>query len=177
MALPPRDLRHQYLRFEELQYIDVDIAYFETRFREAVLELDTAEALQFQLEGARCRIRLIAYSIAGRCQAPEKVLKVVRFREEAEGHDIWRQYVVAAGAPEAAENALVADEGALAVPAPVQAPQSPHYNRTNYDYGTEAGVRYTSYADFQIPYVRRTRCGTTNASTSTAQQDEQQLDP
>ncbi|GJS54816.1 hypothetical protein Tco_0628178 [Tanacetum coccineum] len=31
MALPPRDQRHQYLRFEGLQYIDVDIADFGMR--------------------------------------------------------------------------------------------------------------------------------------------------
>ncbi|GKD59354.1 hypothetical protein Tco_1296863 [Tanacetum coccineum] len=31
MALPPRDHRHQYLRYEGLQYIDADIADFETR--------------------------------------------------------------------------------------------------------------------------------------------------
>ncbi|GKD28106.1 hypothetical protein Tco_1234320, partial [Tanacetum coccineum] len=31
MALPPRDQRHQYLRFEGLQYTEGDIADFETR--------------------------------------------------------------------------------------------------------------------------------------------------
>ncbi|GJX39019.1 hypothetical protein Tco_0252322 [Tanacetum coccineum] len=31
MALPPRDQRHQYLRYEGLQYTDMDIADFETR--------------------------------------------------------------------------------------------------------------------------------------------------
>nr|GEV99728.1 hypothetical protein [Tanacetum cinerariifolium] len=36
-----------------------------------------------------------------------------------------KQQVVAAGAPEATEDVPVADEGALAVPAPVQAPQPP----------------------------------------------------
>ncbi|GKG40610.1 hypothetical protein Tco_0467387 [Tanacetum coccineum] len=36
-----------------------------------------------------------------------------------------RQQVAAAGAPEAAKDALVADEGAPAIPAPVQAPQPP----------------------------------------------------
>ncbi|GJW80725.1 hypothetical protein Tco_0144700, partial [Tanacetum coccineum] len=37
----------------------------------------------------------------------------------------------------------------------------------------EAGVRYTSYADFQILYVRRTKRRTDDVSTSTTQQDEQ----
>ncbi|GKF10968.1 hypothetical protein Tco_0048894, partial [Tanacetum coccineum] len=73
MALPPRDQRHQYLRFEELQYTDADIIDFKTRlskiyrredadgaqgcsrtrFGEAVLDLDTVGALQFQLGGVR----------------------------------------------------------------------------------------------------------------------------
>ncbi|GJU21106.1 hypothetical protein Tco_1154448 [Tanacetum coccineum] len=119
MALPPRDQRHQYLRYEGLQYIDADIADFETRlariykreihrenrdaqeqsmftsrawrrlfdirgplvhelileffsnfrFGKAVLDLDTPGALQFWLGG----VRLIACSVAGRSQAPEKV--------------------------------------------------------------------------------------------------------
>nr|GEW76372.1 hypothetical protein [Tanacetum cinerariifolium]GEW76467.1 hypothetical protein [Tanacetum cinerariifolium] len=84
--------------------------------------------------------RLIACSIVGKSQAPEKV--------------------VTDGAPEAVEDAPIADESASAVPAPVQ-----------------AGVRYTSYTDFQIMYERHTRCKTDDASTSTSQQDEQQLDP
>ncbi|GKA26889.1 hypothetical protein Tco_0713057 [Tanacetum coccineum] len=48
MDLPPRDQRHQYLKFEGLQYTEGDIADFETRFGEAMLDLDTAGALQFQ---------------------------------------------------------------------------------------------------------------------------------
>nr|GEU61772.1 hypothetical protein [Tanacetum cinerariifolium] len=154
MALPLKDQRYQYLRFEGLQYTDADIVYFEMRlgkiymregqsvftsrawrqvfkirvplvhelileffstfiFREAVVDLDTAGALQFQLGGAesgrhisdkgdlssywreisakgdflgtpssytlikdsmlRLCHGLIACSIAGRSQAPEKV--------------------------------------------------------------------------------------------------------
>ncbi|GJV00456.1 hypothetical protein Tco_1329726 [Tanacetum coccineum] len=95
MALPPRDQRHQYLRYEGLQYTNADIADFETRlariymreivftslawrwlfdirgplvheiimeifnmfrFAEAVIDLDTAGALQFQLGGVRRRM-------------------------------------------------------------------------------------------------------------------------
>ncbi|GKA65910.1 hypothetical protein Tco_0765617 [Tanacetum coccineum] len=66
------------------------------------------------------------------------------------------QQVTVAGAPEAAEDAPVVDEDASTIPAPLQ-----------------AGVRYTSYADFQIPYVRRTRRRNDDASTSTTYQDEQ----
>ncbi|GJS52978.1 hypothetical protein Tco_0626340 [Tanacetum coccineum] len=107
MALPPRDQRYQYLRYEGLQYTDADIADCKTRlariyrrdvhrvqvfdfgglpdlmaeglsgrmlmehmdaqgqsvftsrawrFGEAVLDLDTVGALQFQLGGARRRL-------------------------------------------------------------------------------------------------------------------------
>ncbi|GJR15921.1 ribonuclease H-like domain-containing protein [Tanacetum coccineum] len=68
MALLLRDQRHQYLRYEGLQYTDADIADFETRlariyrrevhrvFGEAVTDLDTPGALQFRLEGARRRL-------------------------------------------------------------------------------------------------------------------------
>ncbi|GKD18445.1 hypothetical protein Tco_1207603, partial [Tanacetum coccineum] len=70
MALPPRDQRHQYVRCEGLQYTDADIVDFKTRltriyrregclrseFREAILDLDTLRALQFQLGGARRRL-------------------------------------------------------------------------------------------------------------------------
>ncbi|GKB23185.1 hypothetical protein Tco_0862586 [Tanacetum coccineum] len=144
IALPPRDQRHQYLRFEGLGYIDADSTDFEERlgriydreihqgqsiftsrawrrifeirgslvhelileffstfrFGEVVLDLDTTRALQFQLGGVRCRMRissardflsiapsytlirdlmlrlchrLIAYSITGRSQEPKKV--------------------------------------------------------------------------------------------------------
>nr|GEX98368.1 hypothetical protein [Tanacetum cinerariifolium] len=115
------------------------LEFFSTfRFREGVLDLDTVGALQFQLGRVRRRrfecsldrdlvyggflgtppsftlimdpmLRLchtlIACSIAGRSQAPEKGPK--------------RQQVAAAGNPKATEDAPVADEGALAIPAPV----------------------------------------------------------
>ncbi|GKD62197.1 hypothetical protein Tco_1299706, partial [Tanacetum coccineum] len=88
----------------------------------------------------------------------------------------------------AAEDAPVADEGAPAVLAPVQEPQLPppttgptrtmakRLARVEEDMMSQAGVRYTSYADFQILYERRTRRRIDSASTSTAQQDEQQPD-
>nr|GEV17810.1 putative Gag-Pol polyprotein [Tanacetum cinerariifolium] len=60
--------------------------------------------------------RMIACSIPGRGQAPEKAWI-------ASGPE--RQQVAAAGAPEVAEDVPIADEGALAIPAPVQAPQPP----------------------------------------------------
>ncbi|GKA02540.1 hypothetical protein Tco_0675205, partial [Tanacetum coccineum] len=73
MAHPPRDQRHQYLRFEGLEYTDADIMDFKERlgsllhelileffstfrFREAILDLDTTRRLQFQLGRVRRRI-------------------------------------------------------------------------------------------------------------------------
>ncbi|GJR45425.1 hypothetical protein Tco_1313528 [Tanacetum coccineum] len=126
-----------------------------------------------------------------------------------------RQPGVVAGAPKAAKDAPVVDEGALAVPAPVQAPQPPpraagptqtmaqrlagveeDVNEIRGALGehrvildsmacdfsristwtvvglsqmmSQAGVRYTSYVDFQIPYVRCTRCKIDGANTSIA---------
>ncbi|GKE36097.1 hypothetical protein Tco_1455419 [Tanacetum coccineum] len=120
--------------------------------------------------------------------------------------DIWawvalrpeRQPDAATGSHEAAKDALVVDEGALVVPTPVQAPQPPTVARTmaqrlgrleedihqirkalgkQREMMSQAGFMYTSYADFHIPYKRHTRHRTDDASTSTAQQDEQQPDP
>ncbi|GJV63356.1 hypothetical protein Tco_1474184 [Tanacetum coccineum] len=91
--------------------------------------------------------RLIACSIAGRSKAPEKggskgmtvivrdlsvidMSELVRLQICIELDDTWawvalgpeRQPDSMVGAPEAIEDALVADEGAPAVPTPVQAP-------------------------------------------------------
>ncbi|GKB89429.1 hypothetical protein Tco_0961701 [Tanacetum coccineum] len=81
--------------------------------------------------------RLIACSIAGRNQTPENVTMTDLFY--LKGIDVGsvnipyllaRQQVVVAGAPEAAKDAPVVDEGAQADPAPVQAPQPPPPART-----------------------------------------------
>ncbi|GJW45955.1 hypothetical protein Tco_0077601 [Tanacetum coccineum] len=94
--------------------------------------------------------RLIACNITGRSQAPKKVTMTDLFylrgmdvgsvnipyllarylRLFASGRKRGEmisggQFVTAAGAPEAAEDGPVVDEGAPAVPAPVQAPQPP----------------------------------------------------
>ncbi|GJU77838.1 hypothetical protein Tco_1274908, partial [Tanacetum coccineum] len=87
--------------------------------------------------------RLITCSIAGRSQAPEKVLEVVCCWEEEQGSYLWMTICMeiddtwawvalgserqpdAAGTLGAAEDALVLDEGGQAVPAPVQAPSPP----------------------------------------------------
>ncbi|GKC87406.1 hypothetical protein Tco_1148055, partial [Tanacetum coccineum] len=64
MALPPRNLRHQYLRYEGLQYTKADILDFESR----LTRIYRREDLILRL----CH-RLIACSIAERIQAPKKV--------------------------------------------------------------------------------------------------------
>ncbi|GJZ84024.1 hypothetical protein Tco_0649197 [Tanacetum coccineum] len=244
MALPPRDQRHQYLRYEGLHYTEADIEDFESRlariyrrevaqgvslftsrawmrlfdirgplvhglileffstfrFGQAILDLDTPGALQFQLGRARRRMswrqfilamglhtdeemqtagfgissagdflgttpsytmiwdpilrlfhRLIACSIAGRSQAPEKGLTViapelsvidmaelVRLQICREIDDTWawvalgpeRQHDAAAGAPRVAQDAPVIDEGGQADLAPVQPPPPPAAART-----------------------------------------------
>ncbi|GKC64186.1 hypothetical protein Tco_1096784 [Tanacetum coccineum] len=91
IALPPRDQRNQYLSLEALFDIrgplvhELILEFFSTfRFGEAMLDLDTPGALQFQLGGVRRRMSwrefILALGlhsaeeiIAGRSQAPEKV--------------------------------------------------------------------------------------------------------
>ncbi|GKD23940.1 hypothetical protein Tco_1225643 [Tanacetum coccineum] len=84
IALPPRDQRHQYLRFEGLEYTDADIMDFEERlgriysirihrmlvldfeslpaimserFSEAFMDIDAEGTLQFQLGGVETDIK------------------------------------------------------------------------------------------------------------------------
>nr|GEV04390.1 hypothetical protein [Tanacetum cinerariifolium] len=86
------------------------------RLREAMVDLDTTGALQFQLEGdpiLRLCHRLIACSIAERSQAPEKAWVALGLERRSDATN---------GAPEATRDALTVDEGAPAVPAPAQAP-------------------------------------------------------
>nr|GEW42347.1 hypothetical protein [Tanacetum cinerariifolium] len=229
MALPPRDQRYQYLRFEGLQYTDTNIVdfverlgriynierrlfeikgplvyglileFFSTfRFGEAVFDLDIAGALQFQLGRVRRRmsqrefilgmgmhtaqeIESVGFSAYWADSAPKKVIVTNLFylrgmhvgsvnipyllarylrlfasrrkresmisrdqfvsrldehfrlltEERLQGLTAWvaprleRQQVATDGAPEAAEDALVVNEGASAVPILVQAHQPP----------------------------------------------------
>ncbi|GJU51712.1 hypothetical protein Tco_1221267 [Tanacetum coccineum] len=98
MSLPPRDQRHQYLRFEGLQYTDADIIDFEMRLAkiyrrergtdprqrgsESLLDQDlvcggfsgyTPSYTLIRDPMLRLCHRLISCSIAERSQAPEKV--------------------------------------------------------------------------------------------------------
>ncbi|GKC31523.1 hypothetical protein Tco_1038817 [Tanacetum coccineum] len=84
-----------------------------------------------------------------------------------------RQQVATAGAPEATEDAPVVDEGAPAVPAPVQAPQPPPPAASS-DYGSEMAGGISQLVDSagatHVPNQRRrVKQRTDGASTSTAQ--------
>ncbi|GJT26781.1 hypothetical protein Tco_0907056 [Tanacetum coccineum] len=157
MALPPRAQRQQYLRFEGLEYTNVDIADFEERLgkiygrgmpRDRVCLLD-------EFGGGYLRFE-------ARCPGTR------------EADDVVGALEVAKGAPDI-------DEGAQAVPAPIQAPQPPPATgpaRTlSQKVARLSGVRYTSYFDFRIPYQRRVRCRTGEGSTSAVPLDEDQPDP
>ncbi|GJX66090.1 hypothetical protein Tco_0300433, partial [Tanacetum coccineum] len=184
MALPPRDQRHPYLRFEGLQYTDADIADFETRLGKIYRrEVHRVQVFNFggltdlMVEGLsgmmlmehkdaqgqgvfisrawrdpmlRLCHRLIACSIAGRSQAPKKVLEglivivrdllvidmaeLVRLQICEELDDTWawvapipeRQSDAVASTPKAARDAPAVDGGALVDPVHMQAPQPPH---------------------------------------------------
>ncbi|GJZ78761.1 hypothetical protein Tco_0643598, partial [Tanacetum coccineum] len=155
MALPPKDQKNQYLRYEGLQYTDADIADFETRLGTSLSYTLIKDPM------LRLCHRIIACSTAGRSHAPEKVTVTDLFylrgidvgsvnvpyllARDLGVYDIWRlqiyvelddtyawlalgperQQVVVAGALEADEDAPVADEGASAIPVLVQAPQQP----------------------------------------------------
>ncbi|GKD14548.1 hypothetical protein Tco_1198955 [Tanacetum coccineum] len=77
-----------------------------------------------------------------------------------------RQPDAAAGSFEVAEDAHVVDKRIARLEEDV------HGIRGALGEQREAGVRYTSYADFQISYVRCTRHRTNEASTSTPQQPD-----
>nr|GEY23592.1 hypothetical protein [Tanacetum cinerariifolium] len=75
MALPLRDQRHPYLRFEGLEYTKVDIAKFEDRLGKIYgREIH-------QRYGCWFGQHPLSFS---------KVFKDIFFREEAQGDDIWR---------------------------------------------------------------------------------------
>ncbi|GKE87350.1 hypothetical protein Tco_1564825 [Tanacetum coccineum] len=69
--------------------------------------------------------RMMAHSITGRSQAPEKICMEIDDTWAWVALGLERQPDAAAGAPDATEDAPVDDEGGQAVSAPVQAPQPP----------------------------------------------------
>ncbi|GKF16191.1 hypothetical protein Tco_0061109 [Tanacetum coccineum] len=130
--------------------------------------------------------------------------ELVRLQICREINDTWawvalgpeRQPDVMAGAPGVAQDAPIIDEDGQVDPAPVQAPPPSAPARTMpqrmarleedvfYTWTTTSlarmmdmvGVSYTSYSQIPREYQRRTRQRTGEASTSAAQQDQQQPD-
>ncbi|GJT96831.1 hypothetical protein Tco_1092349 [Tanacetum coccineum] len=99
MALPPRDQRHQYLRFEGLQYTDTDIMDFEERldriYNREVYSLAELEGGYLRLEACWLDWRS---NIAGRSQAPEKkVTETIVLSKR----DVWRKHgaMISGGLP------------------------------------------------------------------------------
>ncbi|GKD84343.1 hypothetical protein Tco_1355497, partial [Tanacetum coccineum] len=90
MDFPPRYQRHQYLRFEGLQYIDVDIANFETRLGKI-----------YKREVHRVYI----FTFGGLTKVMDEGLRVRMLMEhrDAQGqsgarrHMSWRQFILALG--------------------------------------------------------------------------------
>nr|GEW57355.1 ribonuclease H-like domain-containing protein [Tanacetum cinerariifolium] len=134
MDFPPRDQRHLYLRYEGLQYTDADIVDFETRlakiYRRKVHRVQDKFCLQAELGGVYLRLEAhwcmsSFWSSLALLDSERVYLIWIRLEHysfswvELEGGP-KRQQVAAAGNPEATEDAPVADEGALAIPAPVQ---------------------------------------------------------
>nr|GEY19053.1 hypothetical protein [Tanacetum cinerariifolium] len=111
--------------------------------------------------------------------------ELVRLQICEELDDTWawvasrlaRQSDVAVGATEVARDVLAGDEGALANPSSMQVPQPPHAAPKTMTHRItrleEEAFDNTLVGSSQFPYQRHTMSRTGNASTSTAQQDEQ----
>ncbi|GJW55138.1 putative ribonuclease H-like domain-containing protein [Tanacetum coccineum] len=129
--LPPREQRHLFLRYQGLEYTDADIADFEERMvmehrdvKADALGLHTEEEME-----SPGFARMMAHSIAGRSQAPEKVtvtdlfylrrLDVGSICEQLDDTWAWvamgpeRQPDATDGAPRVAQDAPVIDEGGV----------------------------------------------------------------
>ncbi|GJZ07285.1 hypothetical protein Tco_0541078 [Tanacetum coccineum] len=154
MALPPYDQRHQYLRYEGLQYTNGDIVYFDAR----LARIYRKEVHMVQIFDFGGLPDLMAEGLSAR---------MLMEHMDAQGGP-ERQPDVAAGAHRAAEDAPVVDEDMpQAVPPPPRT-QGERIARL------EAGVTYTSYSETLREYQRRTRRRTGEANTSTT---PQQPDP
>nr|GEV35093.1 hypothetical protein [Tanacetum cinerariifolium] len=148
MALPSRDQRHQYLRYEGLQYTDADIADFKTRLARIYMrEVQRVQVLDFgglsdlMAEGLKGRMLMEHKDAQGQSvftsRAWRQIILALGLHTAEEMHTAgfglyWaetlgpeRQLDATAGAPKAAEDAPDVDEGDLTVRAPIQEPQPP----------------------------------------------------
>ncbi|GJR29675.1 hypothetical protein Tco_1105907, partial [Tanacetum coccineum] len=156
--------------------------------------------------------RMIAYSISGREQAPEKVTGRKSRARLSGGNFIGRlamhfglvsdeglrglqgpkrQQVAATGAHEADEAGLAADKGAQEIPAPAQAPPPPppspqprtmslrieRIEEEMRDLRHDVAFDSTLVGSSWMPYQRRVRPRTRDASTSLAPHADDQPDP
>ncbi|GJV41618.1 hypothetical protein Tco_1420058 [Tanacetum coccineum] len=111
MALPPRDQRHQYLRFEGLKYTDADITDFEDRLG------------RFYSRGIH-RMLVLDFESLPAVMSERLTSKMLMEHRDDQGQSVftsraWRRlFEVAEGAPDV-------DEGDQVVLAPVLAPHPP----------------------------------------------------
>ncbi|GKE16347.1 hypothetical protein Tco_1423924, partial [Tanacetum coccineum] len=146
--------------------------------------------------------RMMAHSIAERSQAPEKngahisgeqfVARLAEYFGLLTDEILGGLTVITLELQiinMAELDALIVVEGGQAIPAPVQAPQQPplplptpaktmpqRMARLEEDMHEIRGA-LTEQRETHVPYQRRVRCRTDEASTSAAQQDQQQPDP
>ncbi|GJW80328.1 hypothetical protein Tco_0144303 [Tanacetum coccineum] len=162
MALPPRDQRHQYLRFGEV-----------------VLGLDTPVALQFQLGGVKRHMSWRDFILVLGLHSAEEMqtadmAKLVRLQICVELDDTWA-WVPAGPARQEGDAGGVAEEAPVAPGGgdeDEEMPQAvPPPPRTQ---GERIARLEEEVHESPVEYQRRTRQRTGEASTSTA---PQQPDP
>nr|GEX47223.1 hypothetical protein [Tanacetum cinerariifolium] len=188
MALSLREQRHQYLRYEGLQYTNVDIANFETRlariYKREVYRVQAESMRRIYDKGDQSAYWVGISPVGDFLGTPPSytlirdpmmswILEIICFWEEAGGDDIWRQEGDVGGvveeAPVAPEGGDKDEEMPQAVPPPPRTQgESLTWLMDN------SGVPYKRYSESPVECQRRTRQGTEDAITSTA---PQQPDP
>ncbi|GJX11027.1 hypothetical protein Tco_0200886 [Tanacetum coccineum] len=125
IALPPREQRHKFLRYEGLEYTDYDITDFEARLaRIHMREVHRVPVFDFgglpdlMAEGLTARMTMEHRDESGISVELDDTWAWVAMGPE-------RQPDAAAGALAEAEDVLIVDEVGQADPAPAQAPQQP----------------------------------------------------
>ncbi|GJZ76193.1 hypothetical protein Tco_0640658 [Tanacetum coccineum] len=142
MALPPREQRHRFLRYEGMEYLDMDIVNFQGRLarihrREVhrVSIFDFGGLSDLMAEGLSGRMLIEHRDEAGFVArlvehfgllTAEIIRGLMVIALELPIIDMTELPVATVGAPVVAEDALIIDEGDQVDPAPKQAPrQSP----------------------------------------------------
>nr|GEW40985.1 hypothetical protein [Tanacetum cinerariifolium] len=139
ITLPPRDKRHQYLRFEGLEYTDADIADFDERdiicggFHGTTPSYTSIRDLMLRLCHSSVNIPYLLAMYLRMFALGMKREAMISGGQFMKLDDTWdwvaprpeRQLDATAGALEVAEGAPDTAEGAQVIPAPVHAPQPP----------------------------------------------------